>query len=248
MLTAAINNIVILCLPSHLTHLLQPNDAGLNKLFKTELYSIFGRAVSHNVPQTFVQLTDHVTKALEHDNIPKSIRNSFRHCGIWPFDRSRIEPLLAKESADPNYSSIPQVGLAVSLMEERQREGDRLREEAQNLEKNTPRSGNRKRGFFNSSHSVVLTDESQIAFMKLDNAWKEVKLMKAHELHAYLMRNADIYNDTMIYRDPVHKRFRRVKELEELVYQTLESRHQQLKEVFSKSIREKDVVTLRELI
>jgi len=37
LVTAAMNNVEILCLPSHLTHLLQPNDANYNHRFKVEL-------------------------------------------------------------------------------------------------------------------------------------------------------------------------------------------------------------------
>ena len=36
-LTAACHDIVLLCLPSHMTHLLQPNDCALNKMMKDNL-------------------------------------------------------------------------------------------------------------------------------------------------------------------------------------------------------------------
>ena len=249
LMTAALNNVHILCLPSHLTHLLQPNDSGLNKLFKSELYACLRLAASHKIPQTFVQLTFHILCALAHDNMPSSIRNSFRHCGIWPFDDSKIATLLEKESASPDYCSLPQIALSVALIEERRDEGDRLRQEANAREKATPTLGRRrKRRFFSSSRSKVLTAADQLALIRLDETWTSILQMKAVDLHAYLVKNPHIFKDEDIYTSPATKRFRKVKDLEEIVYQALESQKESLGEVYDKWIHEKNVLLPSALI
>lgn len=248
LMTAALNNVFILCLPSHLTHLLQPNDSGLNKLFKKELYKRFGQACAYGIEQTFIQLTFHVLSALAHDNIPSAIKNSFRHCGIWPIDSGRIVHLLAKEAVNPSLCSVPEVTLSVLLLEERRKEGDKLREEAAEREKAATKLGKRnRRRFFSSSHAKVLTSPREMAYLRLDSTWKKVKEMKAPALHAYLLTYPDIYKEEMIYSLPAAKRFRPVKELQHMVFQSLQSQHGELEQQYYRWIRANNVLLPREI-
>jgi len=80
LVTAAMNNVEILCLPSHLTHLLQPNDANL--------------------------LTIAILAALRQPSIPISIRASFKKVGVYPFDESRALSLCHLEEPQEDHDEL----------------------------------------------------------------------------------------------------------------------------------------------
>ena len=88
------NQVLLLCLPAHTTHLLQPNDAGVNKAFKRNLDVKLEEFASANITVTKEMICPMAYEALHSDNIPAAAVNSFRHVGISPFDSSRACVLL----------------------------------------------------------------------------------------------------------------------------------------------------------
>jgi hypothetical protein len=95
---AVFNHVVVLCLPSHLTHLLQPNDSGYNKAFKSNLSNITKERFCNQEVFSRLTLAQAATEALAHRNMPDAIRHSFEHCGIFPFNRGKVDAMIASET------------------------------------------------------------------------------------------------------------------------------------------------------
>ena len=95
--TCMMNCLIVFCGPSNLTQAWQANDAGVNKAFKDNME----RAISHHVEahQRFSSsdIVSFTLKAWSQENIVRSIRNSFRHVGIEPFDDSRMFTMIEQE-------------------------------------------------------------------------------------------------------------------------------------------------------
>ncbi|KAF7971789.1 hypothetical protein HWV62_19919 [Athelia sp. TMB] len=92
------HKIIILCLPSHTTHCLQPCDVGvfgpLNSTWKSEVNSASSDWTAirkHN-------LLSFYSRAREKAFTPGTIKSAFRKTGIWPFNRNAI-PLSAYSPA-----------------------------------------------------------------------------------------------------------------------------------------------------
>lgn len=88
---AAKHNIIILCLPPHTTHRLQPCDVGvfgpLAGTWKKEVNLASAEYIEirkHNLIRIY-------SKARSTAFAPETIRNAFRTTGIWPFNPSAIE-------------------------------------------------------------------------------------------------------------------------------------------------------------
>lgn len=86
------NNIHLLCLPAHFTHLLQPLDVGVFKSFKSHYNHVCrefmaaqpGRVItSENVASSLVA-------AWLHAMTPLSIMSGFKKCGIHPLNPGMI--------------------------------------------------------------------------------------------------------------------------------------------------------------
>ena len=96
--TAACHQIVVLCLPSHTTHLLQPNDFALNKTVKDNMQKNLSQLLEANEEITCGELASIVSKALQCENISLSVKKSFEHTGIFPFDPLKMSVLMKKAS------------------------------------------------------------------------------------------------------------------------------------------------------
>ena len=85
----------MLCLPSHTTHLRQPNVTEFNKsvksLLSTELHAKI-RAKCHLESPSMHR----------HPIIKRSIQISFEHCGIWPFSSIKMVDMIQYESSIPS--------------------------------------------------------------------------------------------------------------------------------------------------
>jgi len=104
--TAAAHNLHIICLPSHLTHLLQPNDAHLNSTFKREFKKMIREKTQGSISLTYALLTLYIVETLKLPCIKKSIVTSFRITGVWPVDVHRVQKLLRRENLAEESSSI----------------------------------------------------------------------------------------------------------------------------------------------
>lgn len=90
---ARANDIHLLCLPAHTTHILQPLDVGVFKTFKSHFHTACkwytgekpGRVVTVEV------LASLVGRAWSLSLTPVNIMSGFRKCGIYPLNPGQID-------------------------------------------------------------------------------------------------------------------------------------------------------------
>lgn len=204
---AAVNQVCIVALPSHLTHLLQPNDAGVNKSVK----SLLGK---HGLDQLHefdldVNMTDVaciVVKALNDPSLRKTIVNSFRSCGVWPLNKSAVETLIRRESVSMDVQSDPHVQGAVELLKDYT---DRYYAAAQaklDQQKRTPKA--RRRPRLSTAHARLLSDAESISDLEADNIGHKANDLAVVPLFDYL--TTDIGIDRSLLIKPNGKRATRV--------------------------------------
>jgi hypothetical protein len=99
-LTAACERILVFCGPSQLTNLWQPNDSGTNKTFKENLKQIIALFLEIKKSITHATLAINIYDALVLPNMNNAIMNSFRHYGIYPFDKAKIIKMITNEQPD----------------------------------------------------------------------------------------------------------------------------------------------------
>ena len=108
------HNIIVLCLPSHTTHCLQPCDVGafgpLNSTWKSEV----NKVSSEWIPIWKTNLLAYYARARTKAFTPETIRSAFRKTGIHPFNREAIEddafaPALntTTQAAQPVPTTVP---------------------------------------------------------------------------------------------------------------------------------------------
>jgi hypothetical protein len=90
--------IVIICLPSHTTHALQPCDIGVFGPLAHAWKSQVTQASKDNIPITKDNLLHYYHTARSAALKPLTIRSAFRKTGIYPFNHDAI-PLSAFEPA-----------------------------------------------------------------------------------------------------------------------------------------------------
>ncbi|PSS32144.1 hypothetical protein PHLCEN_2v2100 [Hermanssonia centrifuga] len=113
---ADLHHILIVCLPSHTTHALQPCDVGvfgpLGNFWRTEVNS----SGQKGVRITKFNLLNYYHAAREKAFKPSTIQSAFRKTGIWPMDPNSIDPALfapsqntTTKSAQPIPASLPSI-------------------------------------------------------------------------------------------------------------------------------------------
>jgi hypothetical protein len=187
-----VNNIIMLCLPSHLTHLLLPNDSGFNKAFKHNFDQL--GILSHiegNIPINLTEISRACVKALEQPNIPKAIINSYAHCGLWPLDPLKGIKLIASEKSPESDPTTLEV--AKLTMEHIDNIG-LLKSQQKKRSEDTPSVKKRK---FSTAKARVLTTPQSIAELEEDNHWSQIKKMKVNPLRTYMQETLRINEDSM---------------------------------------------------
>ena len=86
---ARANNVNLLCLPSHTTHILQPLDVGIFKSFKSKACSRYltanpGRVITND------KLASLVAEAWPHSFTPVNIMFGFKKCGVFPINPGEV--------------------------------------------------------------------------------------------------------------------------------------------------------------
>ena len=91
---AILHEIIIVCLPAHSSHLLQPLDVAVFKSFKVFFSSAY-RSFLHNNPGkviTIYNISQLVGEAWPKSLTPENLISGFRHSGIYPLCRAKITP------------------------------------------------------------------------------------------------------------------------------------------------------------
>jgi len=92
------HNIIVICLPSHTTHVLQPCDVGVFGPLASCWKSIVNKAAGGYVPITKTNVIAHYSEARDKAFKPDTIKNAFRKTGIWPMDRNALDPIVYEPS------------------------------------------------------------------------------------------------------------------------------------------------------
>ncbi len=84
------NNVVVSCIPSHTSHILQPLDNGINGAFKSWLTSHKPKTTQSSLPEARYTLLRHASRALYHAFEEEAVRAAFDNCGIFPWDPEKL--------------------------------------------------------------------------------------------------------------------------------------------------------------
>ncbi len=96
---AIANDIILLCFPPKLTHILQPCDVGIYRKMKSELSKVMHKVKmlrgdlwisKQNFPAVFKSV-------FENTFVPGLITESFRKCGIYPLNKGVVEQELLRD-------------------------------------------------------------------------------------------------------------------------------------------------------
>ena len=110
------HDILVLCLPSHTTHALQPCDVGVFGPLATAWKAEVAKASRQHTPITKQNFLVHYHNARLKAMKPSTIIAAFRKTGIWPINADAIDPILFKpsentttESAQPIPAQLPSI-------------------------------------------------------------------------------------------------------------------------------------------
>ena len=86
------NNIHLLCLPAHTSHLLQPLDVGVFKSFKTNFNKACSKYMSQNPGRvvTVDVIASLVAEAYAASFTPMNIMKGFKKTGVWPINPGEV--------------------------------------------------------------------------------------------------------------------------------------------------------------
>ena len=107
------NNVVLFCLPPHLTHLLQPLDVAVFKSLKVHFANTknYVKIVTLGTPKKINVNRRNFTvifrEAFEKSMCMATIKNGFRRCGICPFDPDAIDWSKLRCDNDRNSTDLP---------------------------------------------------------------------------------------------------------------------------------------------
>jgi hypothetical protein len=104
------HKIIVLCLPSHTTHRLQPCDVGVFGPLASSWKAIVNETSADYVPIRKNNLISHYSRARQKAFSEKTIKSAFRKTGIWPFNQSIIE----KDAYAPALNTTTQAALPIA--------------------------------------------------------------------------------------------------------------------------------------
>lgn len=239
LITAATHNLHLICLPSNLTHLLQPNDAYFNATFKAELKKVINEKAEGEVKVTYAILTLSIAASLKLPSISKSIVSSYRKTGIWLVDQSKVHNLVALERPKEGKSEV--VEEVVRIVEEKREIRKRKKEIVEELEREVVKRRNTRKGFFSTSHSQVLTSSDSISLIRLDNDYHSAMLMSIENLKEWVKKQPEYTNDCLTNLKTGRQKTR--KDINQMIFSWFSQRHQTLDKSIS-TWMEKEWVTL----
>ena len=125
---ARANEIHMLCLPSHTSHILQPLDVGVFKSFKSFFSKVYRQHMAKNPGCVITEdiLASVVGGAFAQSHTPLNILGGFKKAGIYPFNPGEVsDRQLAPSKALKKHTSPAQTfsDEQVKLFEQRYAEG-----------------------------------------------------------------------------------------------------------------------------
>lgn len=117
------HNILVICLPSHTTHALQPCDIAVFGPLAASWKAEVNQASHEYIPIHKSNLVEYYARAREHALQPSTILSAFSRTGIWPLNPNIIDPIqfqpslnTTTEAAQPMPAQIP--ALLVPILKE----------------------------------------------------------------------------------------------------------------------------------
>ena len=86
------HNIIIICLPSHTTHVLQPCDVSVFGPLASSWKAQVNQAARNYIPITKYNLLEQYSAAQERAFKSETICPAFKQTGIWPMNRDALDP------------------------------------------------------------------------------------------------------------------------------------------------------------
>jgi hypothetical protein len=86
------HNIIIICLPSHTTHVLQPCDVGVFGPLASSWKAQVNQAARNYIPITKYNLLEQYSAARECAFKSETIHSAFKKTGIWPMNCDALDP------------------------------------------------------------------------------------------------------------------------------------------------------------
>ena len=89
---ARTNDVHLLCLPAHTTHILQPLDVGVFKSFKSNFSKACSKYLAANPGRVITndKLASLVAEAWPHSFTPLNIMSGFKKCGVFPINPGEV--------------------------------------------------------------------------------------------------------------------------------------------------------------
>ena len=221
----AMSGVVVYCIPSHTSHVLQPNDSGTNRSFHSLLKDSISVTVEINLCYTDTDKVDAIKKAWK-ELKPETIVNSFRHCGVEPLDPLRIEAMVQSERAACEIRDRALVQQVTDVLLNHFDLSCRM-----NARRDADREIRRERRaaaqHFTTDFGVVLTRPQAIAALELQRELTALRHLKKNELKTALTEKYGVPPEQLMVKKELKKG---EKEVEMKVEQMIEVAEKKTKE------------------
>ena len=121
------NNIHLLCLPAHTSHILQPLDVGVFYSFKINYSKACKKHIINNVGQVITSevIASLVAEAWPHSFTALNIMSGFKKTGVYPLNPGEIRDciLAPSKSVCQQKSEKPPLSQKIEFFEKQYREG-----------------------------------------------------------------------------------------------------------------------------
>jgi len=178
MLKLALERTIVVVLPSHTTHVLQPNDAGVNKWFKEHMLKRVEPLLSANVSLAVSDLCALSLEVLALDS-RKVIVRSFEHCGLHPLQKEKVLSMLHRRVRVDNGAVLAVASLVQSQVES-------LRSVLAKKRVRDLECSDARRIKFDTKYAKAMTNVESIAMLKIRKEYTAALAMKKAELLKFM--------------------------------------------------------------
>ena len=219
--TAALNRLIVFVGPSNLTNCWQAHDSGVNKKFKDLIKPQLASFLELKQPMTLADIAKWCIQALG-DELKPSIVNSWKHVGIYPLDRSRIEQMIKNEMPDQALLKNPAFQAGVDLAFEKMEELDHLSGLKRKMDE-AEKEARKKPKNFDTNFAATLTAPDRIVYLMERKEKARIQKLKVKPLRAEMITKLGLTDEQL--KQPKSKKYRTKKELQSMVDQHFEVKH-----------------------
>jgi len=174
---AAKNRIVVLCLPSHTTSILQPNDRSANKQFKANLDKELEEQVALDLLVENRDIASFVLRGLKNKNMSHAVSISWKQTGLFPLDSLKsvgeVKKYQVKQQKQKEQKRLDE--LADIVLER----GNKKKKFEEEKEKRKVESG---KIVFGTKQVRCLSSPECLARLQIHREWVSLKNLKKSEL------------------------------------------------------------------